>query len=143
MVKWLGWLAVILAIGAVVAAIAVVGSPREVRARKADQQRVTDLTNIRSEIQNYFNEKKELPESLDKVDFSVYENSRRTSPRDPVSHEPYKFERTGDRKYRLGAMFQLESRKPVNEFEPDGQLPFSRHDKGEQWFDLEVKNLPK
>lgn len=141
--RLLGWSVVVLSVAVVIAAIAVVGSPREVRARKTDQQRVSDLTNIRSEVQIYYNEKKAVPASLDEVEFAVYDNSERTTPRDPVTQEPYRYEKTGDQTYRLRAVFESEARTPVNKYEADWQYPFSRHKKGEQWFELEVDKAGK
>lgn len=70
----------------IVAGFFIVGSPKEARLRKFDEERVNNLSLIQSEILNYWVQKGRLPENLD----ALIDNLRGVVvPKDPQTQEKY------------------------------------------------------
>ncbi len=88
----------------IVGSFAIMGSPKEQRLRRFDEQRVSFLQNIDGLIQNDFSSaNKVLPASLDVVFDGVDPLMRRD--RDPVTGEQFVYEITGTSTYKLCATF--------------------------------------
>lgn len=95
-----------LVIGVVVAsaayAVFLVGSPAEQRALQLDQRRVSDLQQIASSLEIYWQRNQKLPKSFDEFknqDFYVQ------SIVDPETGVPYEYRVTGEKTYELCAVF--------------------------------------
>ena len=105
---------VILGVGA---AFTLLGSPARQRQVSLDQERVQDLVNIARQL-SYRTEAtgeagEQLPEQLP-ADLSV--------DRDPVTDEPYEYQRLSDSTYELCATFTTDSREYVRyEIWPNAQ----------------------
>lgn len=96
--------AVILA--AVVSGFVIAGSPKEERARKFDERRVSDLQMIQWEIVEYWRGKQALPESLD-----ILNNSLKgfIVPSDPETGDIYRYSVKGDNVFEICAKFSRKS----------------------------------
>jgi len=97
--------ALVLALLTVLAGFVIVGTPSEMRMSRFDQQKVQDLQTLQYEIANYYQLKRELPDSLAELadPFTTY-----GLPADPQGGA-YRYEKTGDLSFRLCATFNRES----------------------------------
>ena len=64
-------------------------------------QRITDLQNISSSIQNYYSTQQTLPKTLEDMSKLNYYSSQT----DPQSQKPYQYQKTGNTTYNLCADF--------------------------------------
>ena len=107
----------------VVAGFFIVGSPKEERARKQDDQRVQHLQFIQSEIINYWVNKEKLPETL-----SLIEDSIRgiLVPKDPESGADYEYKiiDAKELKFALCADFNLLSLELQSSRAPKAVEPY-------------------
>ena len=86
--KYFAWTTSVLVSAVVVGAFFVIGSPTSVRLAQFDQQRVNDLSNIQSQIVNYWQRKEALPNSLADLNDAI---SGFKAPTDPQTRQPYEF----------------------------------------------------
>lgn len=104
----------------------IVGSPKEARLRKFDEERVNNLSFIQSEIINYWIRKGLLPEILD--DLTNNNLSGVIIPRDPQTGKIYSYGKIRDEKgltFSLCADFSTGSN--LHSFETHPQLPRDLH----------------
>lgn len=90
----------------IVLAFSVIGSPATQRQLRYDSQRLSDLQNIQSQVLNYYQQKGEVPESLEGLNDSL---SHFVIPNDPESGESYRFEKVSALSFKLCANFDTES----------------------------------
>jgi hypothetical protein len=102
---WLG-VSLVLVLGSIIWGFVVLGSPRTQQLIKYDDQKVSDLQNINSQIQNYYQIKNVLPTSLSDLAGS---NTYYTAPLDMQSKQPYEYTKTGNLTYEICATFNKES----------------------------------
>jgi type II secretory pathway pseudopilin PulG len=95
--------AVVLA--AIVAAIAVMGSPARQRLMRLDERRVDDLNRIATTIDVYRTQHGRLPASV--AELGGQPGMR--IPQDPESGQPYGYEMLGATEYRLCAKFDTDT----------------------------------
>jgi hypothetical protein len=95
-----------LALIAIVAGFATIGSPATQRAREFDMQRLNDLATISSEIQFSYSQNEKLPASLDAL------NQPYLNLRDPQANTLYEYRIINDTQYELCAVFTLERFQP-------------------------------
>lgn len=96
----------------VVCAIVVMGTPAEQRKARLDANRVRQLSSLAEAIENYAALHDRVPLSLPGLDGA----GEWLSITDPDNGSPYAYEKTGDRTYRLCAVFATATRAS-----PDGQ----------------------
>jgi hypothetical protein len=98
------------AIGVVVLVIIfgfyVAGSPQSQRARRFDDQRVNDLTNIQYQVVSYWQAKQKLPQSLDDLSDPI---RGFVIPQDPETKAVYEYRVIGDKSFELCATFLTNS----------------------------------
>ncbi|MBI5413526.1 hypothetical protein HZA42_04230 [Candidatus Peregrinibacteria bacterium] len=82
----------------------IIGSPATQRMRRFDEQRVSDLQNVQSQIVNYWSHKKVLPTDLGALKDTI---SGFVSPRDPETAAQYEYSATGSLAFKLCAVFNL------------------------------------
>ena len=87
-----------LVIASVVYSIKIIGSPAEVRKIKFDEKRLTDLSNIQSEILNYWTRNKMLPNDMLSVQGDGFNNGF-IIPNDPRTKETYTYKLLENSKY--------------------------------------------
>lgn len=84
--KPFAWTAGILVLIAVVGAFFIIGSPKTARELQADQQRISDLQGVQSEVVNYWQAKSALPTDLSALNNSI---SGYSVPMDPEKKSSY------------------------------------------------------
>jgi len=97
------WSVVFLVAVAVIAGFFVAGSPQKERERKLDQQRISDLQNIQSQIVFFWQQKNRLPSDLDELTDNI---SGYVSPRDPETNASYEYVALDSLKFKLCASFK-------------------------------------
>lgn len=123
-------------LAAIIAGFLIAGSPAKERARKFDDQRVSNLQTIQSEIVSYWQRKKMLPEEL-----SVLNDSIRgfNVPNDPKTKAPYRYEVTGPESFTLCVMFDMDSADSVTrEYMYEGWGANWQHNAGEKCFERSI-----
>jgi hypothetical protein len=106
---WRG-VSILLIIVSIALGFAVIGSPATQRALRYDIQRTNDLQNIQWQVINYWQLKEVLPSTLVDLNDSLKPG---VVPTDPVTKEPYTYERTGNLSFKLCANFDRETRKGI------------------------------
>lgn len=86
----------------VIAGFFIVGSPKYARLIEQDNQRISNLQMIQSEILNFWTNKARLPKVLSELNDSIRGVS---VPYDPVSGTEYTYEISGKESFRLCAIF--------------------------------------
>ncbi len=90
---------------AIVSGFFIVGTPAEIRAKKQDALRLNDLQNIQWQVVNYWQQKEELPASLQEMEDPISGN---VTPVDPATKEPYGYRATGRLTFEICATFAME-----------------------------------
>ena len=104
--KWLAGVVSIVVLAAVVVAFVTVGGPYRQRQLRFDQQRVTDLQNIQSQIVRFWQQKNQLPANLTDLTDSI---SGFKAPMDPETKVSYEYIVQTDLNFQLCANFKLPS----------------------------------
>jgi len=112
--------------------ITVVGSPFETRARKFDEIRIRDISDLKYIIQDYYSINRKLPDSLGDLK-NIYRL------RDPETKESYSYIKTGKTTYELCAVFNMSSSK--NTKSSNYYNDNFEHPKGNHCFNFEIENL--
>jgi type II secretory pathway pseudopilin PulG len=125
---------------AVVAGIAggllIIGSPEQIRMRRLDEQRITDLQSISRAVEDYRRTHNRLPETLEilqKRDPQIF-----LSLQDRASGQPYAYAAIGESSYQLCAQFDtvFDEKTENSRFLP----PFWKHEPGRHCFSFEVRS---
>jgi len=96
----------ILAVITIIAGFFIVGTPQQARLYRFDEQKVSDLQNIQSEIVSYWQAKGALPATLSDLQDPI---SGFTVPTDPQTAAAYEYDKTGTTSFKLCAMFNAVS----------------------------------
>lgn len=124
--KKIAWIAGVVVAIAVVSAFFIIGSPASQRDLRFDQERISHLQTIQSEIINYWQGKNQLPAALNdlKNDISGF-----VQPIDPETGAPYEYRATGTLSFELCADFKTAS-TGNNTTYPKAVYPYSY---GDNW----------
>lgn len=116
------------------------GSPLETRAKKFDETRVSNLTNLRYAIEAHYSRNKKLPEKLTDLDDYYYTSSAK----DPETGEFYEYQVLTKVDYNLCANFSTASENERSDrySYPSNYVNFD-HTKGYNCFSLEVTPQPE
>ena len=112
-------------LAAVIYGMMLVGSPGEQRALQFDQRRTSDLQQISSAVQVYWEQQKKLPQGFD--DLKQQQFTYIESVQDPETQVPYEYRVLGEKAYELCAVFATDSSQV--ETRTKAPTPFS----AEQW----------
>ncbi|MDO8655090.1 MAG: hypothetical protein Q7R48_01530 [bacterium] len=112
-------------LAAVIYGMTLVGSPGEQRALQFDQRRTSDLQQISSAVQIYWEQQKKLPQGFD--DLRQQQFVYIESVQDPETQIPYEYRVLGEKTYELCAVFATDSSQ--YEAKTKASTPFS----AEQW----------
>ncbi|MBU1292861.1 hypothetical protein KJ819_02205 [Patescibacteria group bacterium] len=96
----------VLTFAAVFAGFFIIGTPQDARMMRYDQQKVSDLQTIQYQITTYYQQKEELPNSLQQLNDPL---SGFSVPVDPQSGGEYAYEQTSDLSFTLCATFNRET----------------------------------
>ena len=105
---------------AIIGGFFLVGSPKEERARKFDDQRVQHLQLIQSEIINFWIKKAALPKTLGELDDPIRGIA---IPKDPESGAEYVYEIKDKENFKLCATFNLPSLDQMSANAPKRAIP--------------------
>jgi hypothetical protein len=95
---------IVVVLVAIISGFAIVGSPGKQRDIKFDAQRVNDLSNIQSQLINFWLTKGQLPVSVEELNDKLYGN---VLPVDPETDEAYSYTKTASTTFQLCANFAL------------------------------------
>lgn len=148
--KVFSYVVILIVLIAIIAGFFIAGSPKEERARKFDEQRVSNLQFIQGEIINYWLRKAALPQKLDELRDDIRGVS---IPQDPENGTAYAYEMLGPESFKLCAVFNRPSlgkeftapqpARPYYYPEPAFSENWS-HDSGSTCFDRKIdKDLYK
>lgn len=132
----------LLVLGAIVYGFMSGGSPLQIRGQKFDTQRVTDITNLKYSIDNYYSVNGKLPLMLSDIkNLNAYNTSTN---KDPETKKEYEYKTTGTQKYQLCATFSYANDKTSkNRKSSLSYYSYTNneylHPKGYHCFDLTVK----
>ncbi|HIK43284.1 MAG TPA: hypothetical protein IGR64_00180 [Leptolyngbyaceae cyanobacterium M65_K2018_010] len=114
----------------------VLGTPGRQRSIAADRQRLQDLGMVAQNLhQNYLNQPDtyQLPASLPAAE----------SRNDPLTNQPYEYQRLSDRTFRLCANFDTDSSTyPLSRPPQDPALQRWQHPQGRHCFEFSVTEYP-
>jgi len=103
-------IAVLVVVASVVAAFFIIGTPRELRLMRYDQEKVYALQNIQSQVTTYWQQKQSLPATLEDLKDPL---SGFMVPEDPQAAEDamyvYEYRATGPQSFEICATFNQES----------------------------------
>ncbi|MFA5744707.1 MAG: DUF5671 domain-containing protein [Candidatus Paceibacterota bacterium] len=105
--RFVGVGVVILAIATIVAGFFIVGTPAQARLARFDAIKVNDLQNIQSQVVNYWQAKQKLPAVITDLNDSL---SYGSLPVDSQTGTAYSYQTTGERSFKLCAVFNAQSR---------------------------------
>lgn len=131
---WLALVASVVVAVALVAAFLVMGSPAEQRATQLDARRVQDLQRLVNGIEAHARVHDALPPAL--ATLSAQPGSRWPAT-DPATGDPYGYQTTGPRSYRLCAVFETDTARAKGDAAPPGGDEWS-HAIGRRCFDRKL-----
>src|SRR3989344_3682341 len=121
--------------------IVLTGTPGQQRALQFDQRRTSDLQQIASAIQMYWEQQKKLPQGFE--DLKQQQFTYIQSVQEPETQAPYEYKVLGEKTYELCAVFATDSSQ--YEAKTKAPTPFSaeqwNHAKGPVCFTREVQPL--
>ena len=104
--RYVNWAVAVLVVFTIGAGFLIIGTPQSQRAYRLDQQRVSDLQQIQSEVISYWQAKQTLPATLDQLnDPSRYV----VVPIDPAIGASYVYRTTGSMSFTICATFAAPS----------------------------------
>jgi len=133
----IGWIAGALVLASIVGGFLIIGSPASQRLYRFDDQKISELQNIQSQVVNYWQLKKKLPLSLADLEDPLYGFS---VPQDSQTNTPYVYRITDKLSFELCATFNKESRSSastaIRPVYPSGGIVDENwtHEAGEQCF---------
>ncbi len=131
--RWLLIAAAVAVAGTVTTAVVVLGTPGEQRLLREDERRVSDLDDLKDEVEEWARQRGALPGDLAVLARRPGVNLRT---KDPFTAQPYEYEVTGPRAYRLCATFATDT----SDARAGSVIRQWRHPRGRHCFDRE---LPK
>lgn len=103
------WIVSVVVLTGIIYGIVLIGSPMEQRAKTLDQQRVSDLTSIQSQIvYSQWQNKGDIPANLSELNDPI---SGYTLPIDPETKENYEYTKVSKNSFELCATFKTISEK--------------------------------
>lgn len=104
--RYVALLSMVSVIASIVGGFFLVGSPMTQRLLRMDEQRVSDLQTIQSQILNQWTSKGKIPDQLIALNDPLYGF---TVPLDPFTKQPYEYQKMGDHRFSLCATFSKDS----------------------------------
>ena len=134
--SWLAVTATVAVVAAIVAGILVLDPPAVQRARRLDWQRVNDLNELRSAVENYWSRHDTLPSNLAALSA---EQGFRLPNGDPETAAAYEYRVTGETSYELCATFVTDTATWGPSEGRWSEVSQWSHGAGRQCFTLHVK----
>lgn len=125
----------------IAAGFLIIGTPGQARLYRFDEQKVSDLQGMQSQIVNYWQTKQVLPKALSDLSDSI---SGYVTPLDAQTNQEYIYQITGNLAFKLCATFNAETQNYVTSgvsapsapvlYGEDAQMSSWYHQKGQQCF---------
>lgn len=122
----------------IIAGIIIAGLPQDQRLVRLDEKRISDLSMIDSQIDNYYSNNRKLPNSLLQLETELNINLQT----DPVTKTTYEYIKESDLTFQLCAVFQTSSQGTLAE---NTSIPISQfytqlqnHAQGRQCFERTI-----
>lgn len=131
--RWLAIVASVVVAATLVAAIVVMDSPAEQREQRMDARRVQDLQRLERAVASYHAMHKSLPADMATIEAQPGWDLAAV---DPESGQPYAYEVTGERSYRVCASFDTDTAAGD---QANLVLDEWKHDAGPHCFSREVQ----
>lgn len=104
--RMVGWGAGLVVVCTIAAGFFIMGSPNQIRTYRLDDERVSNLQEMQSQVVNFWQLKEKLPTVISDLNDPI---SNYTTPLDPVTRKPYTYSTTGSLSFKLCATFGAES----------------------------------
>ncbi len=119
--RYVNWGVGVLVVVTIVAGFFIVGTPQQARQMRLDDQRVSDLQSIQSQITYFYQQKRSLPTELSQLQnpllgFAV--------PTNPSTGAAYEYRKTADLAFELCATFAAESQAVSGVSRPVAVSPY-------------------
>jgi type II secretory pathway pseudopilin PulG len=122
----------VIVVAVLIAAFVTNGNPFEKQKQARDQQRLSGLSQISTEVQNYYQKNKKVPDNMTQLDTTYLQDLR-----DPQTNNPYEYQKVDDERYKLCATFETNTKEqnakeriampPYSEEYPDTTHPTGNH----------------
>ncbi len=119
--KYFAAFVICIVVGVLIAGILSIGSPNTQRKVRFDEQRVSDLASLQSQIIMYWQGKKALPENIDALNDSLIGFA---VPHDPETDASYSYVVTGALSFQLCADFNVESKNGGSPMIAKPRMPY-------------------
>lgn len=126
--RMVGYATAALVLITIVAGFFIMGSPNQLRMQRYDDQKVSDLQSLQSQIVYFWQQKSRLPSSLDELSDPI---SGFRAPVDPQTGGQYEYAVEGPLAFRLCADFNAPSTEMVSRTEP--AMPIFKGGTSESW----------
>ncbi len=132
--KILAWTLSLVVLTSIISGFFIIGTPGEQRARRFDDQRISDLQMLQSQIINHWIRKEELPQNLNELEDSI---SGFVAPQDPETDLVYEYIVIDSLSFELCATFKTSSK----DFGVSSRVskPFYSYDSFQQHWDHEAE----
>lgn len=130
--KWFVYAVGVVCFGIIIGGYYLAGTPGSERARRMDEQRVSDLQSIQYQIQYYWQAKQKLPADISELKNEV---GGFVLPADPESKSSYGYEATGEKSFKLCADFKTSN---LADAQAADYLKLWQHDAGSACFDRTI-----
>lgn len=94
---------------AIISGLSITGGPEGQRMQKMDSRRLADLNVLRSQVQRYVSDQKELPEDMGQLIHRLKQPDFKALPKDPLTEKPYLYKKKSKTQFELCAVFQLKN----------------------------------
>ncbi len=114
----------------------VVGSPKNAKLERLDNQRVWDLLQMHEHVINYYADNNRLPDNVEELAVPDLV--------DPTTKQPYEYHRLGEDDFQLCANFERPAPENIRHQYVNFPYPWFKHEAGRQCYDLnKIKKTEK
>lgn len=126
--------------GVVIWAFTLIGGPAFNRKLALDKNRLSDLNQLSLDIDRYYSERKQLPESLKDLEKLKNYYGKNRNLEDPATKKPYEYKAKDSFSYELCSDFELSSKDAALEEDSwsYGKIRSWKHETGRQCFNFDI-----
>ena len=130
--KYFAWVSGVLVLAVIAGAFFVVGSPNSARLVQFDQQKISDLQGIQSQIVNYWQKKEALPNSLSDLNDPI---SNFKVSVDPQTNQPYEYnvKDAANLSFELCATFNKEGNDQYGRYNEVQPIAYPTKGQSDNW----------
>lgn len=134
----------IFSFGLLITGFSIVGTPISQKDIRLDNQRLSDFSNIRYSVEEYYRQQHTVPDSLSDIKTSSYSGNKLPADyKDPESGKPYEYKKTASYTYQFCTKFSTDSERAKKQsgysYYYDTSEVNNKHKKG---YDCVTYNIP-